>query len=186
MEIQYDKTVVVIPKHLNVDFFEEIVENAVQEANPRIKRIFMKMGSSAGDNYCSLIYRVLITYSLSDDSCPENTISVIIKSMPVTKSIDFLEDMKVFLKEKVFYYHVLPIMEIFTHDRRQFGAKLYQCLKKPINTLVFQDLGSLGYGLASRELGMDENHASLVLRRLAQFHSISLVVKQKRSSIISD
>ncbi|XP_046803065.1 uncharacterized protein LOC111690962 [Lucilia cuprina] len=183
MEIVYDKTVVVIPKHLNLDFFEEIVENAVQEANPLIKRIFIKMGSSAGDNYCSLIYRVLISYTLSDNSGLEHTISVIIKSMPVTKSIDFLEDMKVFLKEKIFYYHVLPIMEIFTNDRKQFGAKLYQCLKRPINTLVFQDLGSLGYGLASRERGMDENHASLVLKRLAQFHSISLVVKQKDPSL---
>lgn len=123
MEIQYDKSVIVIPKHLNLDFFEEIVENAVQEANPQLKKIFIKMGSSAGDNYCSLIYRVLITYNLIDESSEDKTISIIIKSMPVTKSIDFLEDMKVFLKEKIFYYRVLPIMEIFTEDKKQFGAK---------------------------------------------------------------
>ncbi|KAM7348680.1 uncharacterized protein ACRADG_007935 [Cochliomyia hominivorax] len=184
MEIQYDKSVVIIPKHLNLNFLEEIIENAIQEANPQIKRIFIKMGSSAGDNYCSLIYRVLMTYNLTEECCEDKTISVIIKSMPVTKSIDFLEDMKVFLKEKIFYYHILPIMEIFTNDHRQFGAKVYQCLKKPINTFVFQDLGSLGYGLASRELGMDENHASLVLRRLAQFHSISVIVNQKDPNLM--
>lgn len=123
MEIYYDKSVVIIPKHLNLDFYEEIVENAIQEANPQIKRIFIKMGSSAGDNYCSLIYRVLITYTTNEDPKQDQTISLIIKSMPVTKSIDFLEDMKVFLKEKIFYYHILPIMEMFSPDRKQFGAK---------------------------------------------------------------
>lgn len=123
MEIHYDKSVVVLPKHLNLDFYEELVENAIQEANPHIKKIFIKMGSSAGDNYCSLIYRVFITYKLNEDSNDDHTISLIIKSMPVNKSIDFLEDMKVFLKEKIFYYHVLPIMEIFSPDRKQFGAK---------------------------------------------------------------
>ena len=61
--------------------------------------------------------------------------------------------------------------------------RLYQSLKKPINTLVFQDLGALGFGLASRELGMDETHAALVLKRLAQFHSISVMVNQKVSLI---
>ena len=123
MEIVYDKSVVIIPKHLNLEFFEEIVENATQEANPLIKRMFFKMGTSPGDNYCSLIYRVLITYALSDDNSKDKNISIIIKSMPVTKSIDFLEDMRVFLKEKIFYNHVLPIMEIFMNDGKQFGAR---------------------------------------------------------------
>lgn len=124
MKIVYDKSVVIIPKHLNLEFFEEIVENAIQEANPLIKRIFIKMATSPGDNYCSLIYRVSITYTFRDDGdCDDKNVSVIIKSMPVTKSIDFLEDMKVFLKEKIFYNHVLPIMEIFMNDGKQFGAK---------------------------------------------------------------
>lgn len=124
MEILYDKSVVVIPKHLNLEFFEEVLENAIQEAHPRITKIFLKMGSTTGNNYCSLIYRVLLTYISNDDVCGcEKSMSIIIKSMPVTKSIDFLEDMKVFLKEKIFYNCVLPIMEIYMDQKRKFGAK---------------------------------------------------------------
>lgn len=125
MEIIYDCTVSVIPKHLGLELFEEILENACQLANPKIKRIRFKMGSSAGDNYCSLIYRTEICYITCESNAmaenQEKTLSVIIKSMPVTKSIDFLEDMKVFLKEKIFYTKVLPIMEYMSGCK--FGAK---------------------------------------------------------------
>lgn len=204
MDIHYDKSVVVIPKHLSLEFFEEVVENAIGEAGPQLKKVFIKMGSSAGDNYCSIIYRVVITYTLKEDLRNEKSLSIIIKSMPAAKSIEFLEDMNVFQKEKIFYYQILPIMEIFAAGQQKFGAKwvaltngysfkvdfnkssffncrMYYCAKKPINTLVFQDLTSLGYGLASREVGLDEQHATLVLKRLAQFHSISVAVHQKVS-----
>lgn len=49
----------------------------------------------------------------------------------------------------------------------------------PVKTLVFEDLSSLGYRTASRESGMDECHAIMVLRRLAQFHSVSVVAMEK-------
>lgn len=81
-----------------------------------------------------------------------------------------------------FFYDQLVISD-YSFVFYFFVLRLYQSLKKPINTLVFQDLGALGFGLASRELGMDETHAVLVLKRLAQFHSISVLVNQKVSSL---
>lgn len=54
--------------------------------------------------------------------------------------------------------------------------RLYQCLKQPENTLVFEDLGRLNYVMGSRESGLDETHASLVMERLAEFHAASMVL----------
>lgn len=123
MELVFDKSVIVIPKHFTLDFFEEILENAIQDTESKIDRIFIEMGSSTGDNYCSFIYRVQIFFRKNNEDGDSAVLSVIIKSTPVSKAIDFLDDMKVFLKEKVFYYNVLPVMENCVGHKSRFGAR---------------------------------------------------------------
>ncbi|XP_075154639.1 uncharacterized protein LOC142228178 [Haematobia irritans] len=186
MEIVYDKSIVEIPKHFTYDFFEEIVENAVQDTCARIKKIVIKMGSKVGDNYCSFIYRVEISFSMNAKLAESSLshLSFIIKSTPISKSIDFLNDMKVYLKEKVFYSSVLPVMENCSSMKYRFGARIFHCMKTPVNTLVFEDLNALGYSLSSRELGLDEIHAKVLLKKLAQFHSASVVVMEKDPNLL--
>lgn len=55
-------------------------------------------------------------------------------------------------------------------------CRLYQCIKQPESTLVFEDLGQLGYMMASRELGLDEEHCRLVMERLGEFHATSMAL----------
>lgn len=58
-------------------------------------------------------------------------------------------------------------------------SRIFYSMKSPVNTFVFEDLNALGYKLASRERGLDEIHALMVLKRLAQFHSVSVSVMEK-------
>ncbi|XP_073834590.1 uncharacterized protein isoform X2 [Musca autumnalis] len=183
MEIVYDKSVIVIPKHLSFDFFEEVLENSLHHTNGQIQKIIVNMGSKAGDNYCSFIYRVEIKYKERSDTSQDCSfdLPVIIKSTPASPSTDFLDDMEVFLKEKIFYYHVLPLMENLMDKK----TRIFHSVRRPVNTFVFEDLNALGYKLASREKGLDETHALMVLRRLAQFHSNSVAVMKKDPTLLT-
>ncbi|XP_030555762.1 uncharacterized protein LOC115759073 [Drosophila novamexicana] len=166
------------PKHLDVPFFTEVLETALRTSRIQLTGIHCSMGSSTGENYCSQIYRVKLNYRQQNGkaSQKDEQMAVIVKSIPRIDSVEFLEDLQVYLKEKITYYELLPRLELLTQCKRRFGPKLYQCMKQPQNTLVFEDLGQLGYVMASRETGLDETHCRLVMERLAEFHAASMVL----------
>lgn len=58
------------------------------------------------------------------------------------------------------------------------SCRLYHCIKQPESTMVFEDLGHLGYVMASRELGLDEEHCRLVMERLGEFHATSMALAE--------
>lgn len=164
------------PESLDLRFFEEVLENALLEPCVAVRKISIESGSAGGDNYCSQIYRVRIFFQRSDE--PLENVSVIVKSIPVTEGMQFLLDLKVFLKEKIFYNIMLPRMEILL-DNTKLGGRLYHSAKEPINTLVFEDLSSLGYIMANREKGLDLEHCLMVMKKLGQLHGVSLVMQKK-------
>ncbi|KAH8350699.1 hypothetical protein KR084_004471 [Drosophila pseudotakahashii] len=172
--VVFDADVVAPPSHLDADFFEEVLETALRTARVQLQSVHIRMGSSTGENYCSQIYRAKVTFKRPDH--PEQHILFIVKSIPRLDSVEFINDLQVYLKEKITYYEVLPRLELMMQCNRRFGPKLYQCIKKPENTLVFEDLGQLGFEMASRELGLDEDHCQLVMERLAEFHATSMAL----------
>lgn len=48
-----------------------------------------------------------------------------------------------------------------------------------MQTIVFSDLKVEGYKVASREVGLDWNHASLILQQLGKFHATSVVLAKR-------
>lgn len=123
MTISYSGDVEIEPKHLDTNYFVEILENALLRNNFEIKTINFTMGSSTGENYCSHIYRVKVCYKSTNESGNDGCISIIIKSMPQTEANVFLLDLNVFLKEKIFYNDVLPRMEVLCKDNVKFGPR---------------------------------------------------------------
>ncbi|XP_030376721.1 uncharacterized protein LOC115625715 [Scaptodrosophila lebanonensis] len=181
--IEYDKLIEAPPKHLDVAFFEEVVETALRTAFVKIKGISLTLGSSPGDNYCSQIYRTRIKYERNNNGNKIEEIAVIVKSIPRLESVEFIEDLQVYLKERITYHEVLPKLEVLLHCRRRFGPKLFHCLKRPENSLVFEDLSQLGYTMASRESGLDETHCRLVMKHLAEFHAASMALASVNKTI---
>jgi len=57
--------------------------------------------------------------------------------------------------------------------------RYYHSVKTPVQTIVFSDLKVEGYKVASREAGLDWNHASLILQQLGKFHATSMVLAKK-------
>ncbi|KAM7347472.1 uncharacterized protein ACRADG_007038 [Cochliomyia hominivorax] len=179
MTISYSEDIGTKPKHLDLNLFTDILENALFRNNFEIKTIDFTMGSSTGENYCSQIYRVKVSYKSTNALGKDGCISVIIKSMPHSEATDFLIDLNVFLKEKVFYNNVLPCLEVLCKDNVKFAPRLYHSLKLPIKTLIFEDLGESKFEMASREKGLDLKHCLMVMNKLGKFHAASLKLFKK-------
>ena len=168
------------PESLNVRFFQEVLENALFESDLKIRKVSIKPGSTIGDNYCSQIYRVQVSFCRPNDSKKLEDLSVIVKSMPESDALKFLQDLKAFVKEKIFYTHMIPRMEILL-DNVKLAGKLYFSAKEPINTLVFEDLAVSDYIMGDREKGLDMEHCQLVMKKLGYLHGSSIVLHKKVS-----
>ncbi|KAH8298382.1 hypothetical protein KR018_012191, partial [Drosophila ironensis] len=195
-----------VPEYLNAQFFTDTLEEGLRETKVTLKEINFEWGSNPGDNYCSAIYRVQVTFSKWADgkeSPAEEQLSLIVKTIPITEATQFLEDVSVFIKEKQTYTDILPRLDILSRGDK-FGAKYgdayevavtqrllttsicryYHSVKTPVQTIVFSDLKVEGFKVASREAGLDWNHASLILQQLGKFHATSMVLAKKDPAIV--
>ncbi|XP_043656960.1 uncharacterized protein LOC122624984 [Drosophila teissieri] len=175
-----------VPEYLNEKFFTETLEEGLRESKVTLKEINFAWGSNPGDNYCSAIYRVAVTFARWADGAESpatEQLSLIVKTIPITEATQFLEDVCVFIKEKQTYTDVLPRLDILSRGDT-FGAKYYHSVKAPVQTIVFSDLKVEGFSVASREAGLDWNHASLILQQLGKFHATSMVLAKKDPAIV--
>lgn len=120
-----NKNNILVPEYLNEKFFIKTLEEGLREVDIGIDEISVTWGSNPGDNYCSSIYRMVVTYSaLSKNSSivGSRKISLIVKTIPITAETQFLEDVGVFIKEKIIYNDVLPRLNILI-DGVEFGAQ---------------------------------------------------------------
>ncbi|XP_073832379.1 uncharacterized protein [Musca autumnalis] len=182
MIIKNEQTIVV-PEHLNEEFFVNALEEGLRETKIVIHEVNFAWGSNPGDNYCSSIYRVVINYdSFGENPVKNEKISLIVKTIPITVETQFLEDVGVFVKEKLTYTDVLPRLAILSKADK-FGANCFYATKSPMQTIVFNDLTVDGFKVASRQNGLDWNHSVLILEQLAKFHATSMVLLKKDPAI---
>lgn len=145
MSIKYADDITEKPLFMDIELLKDALENALLVECPEIESAHFSMGSSAGDNYCSIIYRVHIRYTskqnANDDHQefiknksngsetnhrPLETISMIIKCIYNDKSAQFLKELRIFHKEKIFYTNILPRLEALLMQQRipvKFGAR---------------------------------------------------------------
>lgn len=165
------------PDYISKDLFEKSLRNGFKDSSIVINDYEISMGSSAGDNYCSDIYRAKISYTKSGES--NNTISLIIKAMPFVESRSpAMNDLEVFDKEVRMYTDTLPkISDIL--DGEYVCARFFYAVKEPVQLVVFEDLKVLGFQMADRQAGIDEAHCELVLSKLGRFHAASIVLSER-------
>lgn len=167
-----------VPECLNNSFFEKVLRNGLKVNEVTVKDTTIKIATSAGDNYCSDIYRVKLNYSIGKNGKPEQ-ISLIIKSMPFLEHRGpVLEDYEVFDKEVEMYTKTLPRLSAMLGNET-LSAKCYYATRDPFNLIVFEDLGEKGFVMADRHNGLDFEHCSLLLKLMAQLHAASHFLAQR-------
>lgn len=98
-----------IPDFISKPFFERALRHGLNNNDIKITDLNVVMGLSAGDNYCSEIYRATVTYTKS--GIQNNKISLIIKAMPFLEHRGpVLDELEVFDKEVEMYTKTLPKM----------------------------------------------------------------------------
>lgn len=178
-------TTIGIPELLDKVFFKNALENGLHEHTIVIKQMEFSSGSGDGENYLSQIYRVLVKYTKTAGQVDADEISVIVKVMPQVEGIDFIDEMNIFNKEKWILLEMLPQFEMLLKLQDiQFAPRCYYTTNSPRQTLVLEDMDPLGFQMVNREIGLDERHAKLALKKLAQFHATSMVFAKKRPSMM--
>nr|XP_014102552.1 uncharacterized protein LOC106627079 [Bactrocera oleae]XP_036221422.1 uncharacterized protein LOC106627079 [Bactrocera oleae] len=176
---------VLVPDYLNEDFFVAALEEGLREIQLTVNEVTFEWGSNPGDNYCSRIYRVSVVYErqVDDDEPPvQEQRSLIVKTIPITEDTRFLEDVGVFLKEKLTYLDVLPRLQILV-DGPKFSATCLYAVKAPTRTIVLSDLKPEGFVVASRQEQLDWEHCELILQQIGRLHATSMILAQRDPDI---
>lgn len=182
MKLEGEKRTSEPPKYLNEDFFKAALEDGLRDMRVDIKKIiFSESSGGGGENYCSKIYRARALYRSSKRQLDEE-LALIVKSIAITPATQFLEELAVYLREKIFYFDVLGKLEVLIGDGSKFGAKCFYTTREPIQTIVFDDLTQYGYKLASRQNGLNEEHCVVILKKLGKFHASSMLLAEKVST----
>lgn len=147
--------------------------------------------SSQGDGFIGVIYRVTLSgVQTRDGVAHADTELQLIVKLPPTKPIRRQFAMKQFEREIYVYAELLPAFAAF---QLQHGVKPGQvgfhaaprCYHANYDeaadqaVLVLEDLTASGYAMENKSVSLKFEYARAVLEKLAEFHGISLAMKQQ-------
>uniref|UniRef100_T1HHK6 CHK domain-containing protein n=5 Tax=Rhodnius TaxID=13248 RepID=T1HHK6_RHOPR len=137
--------------------------------------------TSKGDNFTSSMKRIRFNVVLN--SGKESVDSVIIKELPHLKySRETWIKTGIFPIEISVYRDILPAMESVMAEVQDFTEPLWpKCIDFTANEkIILEDLTKYGYKMVKRKQALNWDHCVLVMKSLAKFHAISVIVHEKR------
>lgn len=167
-----------IPSWVTQEYFEDIVKSEFENFS-KITKFTVESGAPPGENYASIMLRVLIEVELKDGT--KQNFSLMMKT---THSLDtdagkMVADMGIFAKESEIYGTFIPEFERIYREKGKnivFGPKSYKLAKDPgVDTVVLEDLRPKKFKNANRLEGLDLEHTKSVLKKLAEYHAVSAV-----------
>lgn len=167
-----------VPSWIKQEYFENIISDEIGKYL-QIKKFKPESGSAPGDNYASVMVRILIEVELEDGSIKE--LPLMMKTTHSESSFggQMVQEMGVFQKESEIYEKIIPAFEKLYNkvDKKvNFGPKSYKLSKDPgVETVVLEDLRPRKFKNVNRIEGLDLDHTKSVLKILAEFHAASAV-----------
>ncbi|XP_069676289.1 uncharacterized protein [Periplaneta americana] len=176
------------PSWMTREFLEDVLQSRHEYSDVVVENIKVQLAVGKGDNYTSLLYRVLVefrrrTKEIKDGDELEN-ISLIIKGL---SSVDimakFIIEANIFERETSMYFITIPRMLQLLQEKLpdravpQLTALFYKTSRP--HTLVLEDLTTLGFKMADRKTRMDLPHCEIALKSLARFHAMSVALYDK-------
>ncbi|XP_055608059.1 uncharacterized protein LOC129755538 [Uranotaenia lowii] len=139
-------------------------------------------GSQQGDNYMSIIKRILVRgkrQAWNSDKKKDFFISLIFKRQIVN-----LQRRKLFRADEAFaneintYTQLVPVLRKFSRDRLPFPRCIYAGKDTEGDLIVLEDLRCNGFRMMDRRRGLSYRQCRVVVRELANLHAVSLAMKQ--------
>ncbi|KAL7728376.1 hypothetical protein ACLKA6_007467 [Drosophila palustris] len=163
-----------VPDWVNAEVFVDVLKESV-DGFSKIKSFKAKSGTSAGENYATIMLRVNIEVELEDGK--DKSVSFMLKLPHQSeKYLEILERNNIFEVERNVYHTTIPEMEKMYRDVGvdvKFGAKSYKLKDAKSEYVLLEDLAPQGFKNMNRLEGLDQVHTESALRKLSQWHAAS-------------
>lgn len=154
------------------------LENAVRSQIGEFEKILSvtPQCSSAGDNYSTLMIRLLVEVELIDHS--SKSVSFVLKAQHNNEVMAaILNKLRLFQKEEQMYHNILPKFEkLYAEAGKtiQFAPKAFRIDQDlGVDYVLLEDLRLKSFKNGNRLAGLDLEHMQQVLEKLAAFHAAS-------------
>ncbi|ODN05077.1 hypothetical protein Ocin01_01607 [Orchesella cincta] len=171
-----------MPSSPEIMFSHEFLSKILKPHYPNLKLVTFDLarGTSAGDNYMSIIYSLKLKVE-NTDGCPQSSnskyseISLVLKALPTNPPIlKYMRELKAFEKEVVMFQSVFPeLCENLEYE--SLPKAIYTFCDSEDSYVIMEDLKSDGYRMSDRINGLDFEHAKLVINEMAKFHALSFI-----------
>lgn len=134
-------------------------------------------GSSSGDNYMSVVKRIVFTGRDSEEN--EHSKSFIVK-----RQITSLSRRQLFRCDEAFrnemsaFNEVVPILQTQTTTGLIFPKCFYAGCDKIGDIIILEDLKEQNFSMRNRLHGLDFEHCQIVMEELARLHAASIGAKR--------
>lgn len=163
-----------------LDNVEKLLKLVKNDTHLSVDSIECVPGSQQGDNYMSIIKRILVRGKrrMCNGKSKVFYISLIFKRQIVN-----LQRRKLFRADEAFaneinaYGQLVPIMRRFSSDRLPFPVCHYAGMDAEGDLIVLEDLRRSGFHMVDRRKNLSYRQCRTVLEELANFHAVSLAMK---------
>lgn len=166
---------------------EESLENVkklMQFYNIRLRVVTRSCipGSSSGDNFMSVVKRLIVECLDSDGN--EVLVKLIVKRQIASLSRRQLYRCdEAFSNEIAAFNNIVPMLQKYTPGRELLFPKCYFAGSDSSGEIILlEDLKVKGFSMASRMHGLDFEHCQLVMQELAKLHAASIGAKRDHCS----
>jgi len=178
-----------MPNKIYEDALKDILKNNLNKSLENYQLIY-SAGSSKGDNYMGVIYRVQVI----DKATGENKLNLIVKLPPesLTRRTE-LSTNDLFRREADFYDNIYPMYKKFQEEKGINIEKdgfhhipfCYKTLtEEPFEGLYLEDLKASGFEMFDRLKEVTKEHVFLVMKNLAKMHAIFYSMKDQKPELI--
>ncbi|XP_050526282.1 uncharacterized protein LOC126897005 [Daktulosphaira vitifoliae] len=162
----------VASREVDLIFLQSVVDQT--DPGEKIINYETNFGTKRGDNYTSMVYRVLLH---GENGWKK---SMVYKLLP--KSVQARENFKsemLFDNEIKFYkvaYTALQEYQATKNIKNPFDS-VPKCYFAEKDIVILEDMQCKGFVMMDRQKGLDFNHCQAILRILGKFHGLSLSMK---------
>lgn len=163
---------------MDESFFEKILQTHENNDKIKVLEVNKNLATAKGDNYLSLVYRVVVKYSKEENGKLKSNeeISFIVKSKPDNFIFGEKVALDCFKHEIYVFKNILPKIE--KHVGCSIGPFHY--LSDDVEGfIVMEDLGSKGYAMGNKFKGVSFEHCLQIIEKIAKFHAGSVAVHEK-------
>lgn len=176
-----------LPTWLNDLYIENILQKFCNNKKLKVKCLKITQCGGKGESYASVMYRVGTCF-FDGKNLESQFKSLIVKTLPANDmALNKLGsgNYNVQNKEMEMYKRILPefkkILESINEDGDIFPGIV--AVDKNLDVIVLEDLMEKKFVMADRLKGLDLDHITMSLRKLARMHAAGIVLHQKDPKI---